>query len=106
MSRTIKLVLLGGVMLTTCCCFLNQRNEPQYDENGNPIPPEQRTTSYGSGYRRSWFGLPFIWSSGSRSYRGSGGWSSGVSRPGGASSVKTGGFGSSAAKFGGGGISS
>ena len=80
------------------------RDEPQYDENGNLIPPEQRTSSSGSGYRRSWGGSPWIfWSSGSRGWGGS---SSVAPRPGGACGVKTGGFGSSAAKFGGGGSSS
>lgn len=113
MSRTVTLVLLSGVMLTTCCCLLRPRDEPQYDENGNPIPPEQRATS--SGYRRSSWGWgPVLWSSGSRGWGGSswgrssswGGGSTGGTRVGGGGSVKTGGFGSSAGKFGGGGSSS
>lgn len=98
MSRTVTLVLLGGAMLTTCCCLVRPRPEPQYDENGNPIP---QSTS--SGHRRSSWGWgPVLWSTGSRGWGGSwGGSSSGGSRSGG-SNVKTGGFGSTGAKMGGG----
>jgi hypothetical protein len=96
MSRPITLVLLGGAMLTTCCCLMRPRPEPQYDENGNLIPQ----SSSSSGYRRSsWGWMPVFWSSGSRGWGSSWGGSSGSS---GIGSVKTGGFGSTGAKVGGG----
>jgi hypothetical protein len=102
MSRTITLVLLSAVMLSACCCLVTRRPEPQYDENGNPIPYSQTS------YHRSWSLWPMWWSGGRSSrYWGSGvsGSSIGGAKSGSIGGVKTGGFGSLGAKFGGGGIS-
>lgn len=114
MSRTIGLVLLGGAALSACCCLI-PRPQPappvqQYDENGNPIPLAQTTSTHTTVRRHGPLWVPWYWggSSYSSGYRSGPLFRSGSSyRPSGASpvspggSVTRGGFGSTGRGIGG-----